>query len=275
MNPNYPVFVISKGRADSRYTIKALQAINVPFWLIIEPQELKQYREHVAEAQIITTPFWNLGQGSIPARNFVWQLAHEKKESRYWLLDDNILGFERLNRNERATVTSGTIFRVAEIFCDRYENVALAGFEYRQFSGGARRVKPPFRLNTRIYSCTLIKTDLTHRWRGRYNEDTDLSLRVLKDGWCTVLFHCFLQNKAGTMTMKGGNTDEIYSDKKRLDFAQSLANQHPDVAAVVERYGRYHHDVNYEVFRRNKLIFREGVQVKKGVNEYGMKLVKR
>ena len=69
---------------------------------------------------------------------------------------------------------------------------------------------PPYYPNTRIYSCMLIKNDIPYRWRGRYNEDTDLSIRVLKDGWCTILFNAFLADKSQTMTMKGGNTEDLY-----------------------------------------------------------------
>ena len=65
---------------------------------------------------------------------------------------------------------------------------------------------------------------MQYGWRGRYNEDTDLSLRALKDGWCTVLFNAFLIGKVTTMRMKGGNTDNVYTDgDNRLSFAKALA----------------------------------------------------
>lgn len=272
MNPEHPVFVISKGRWESRLTVKALDVMGVPYSVVIEPQEFDDYAEHIDPDRLLVLPFSNLGQGSIPARNWVWERALKIDAPWYWLMDDNIAGFERLNRNERVRVNTGSIFRAAEVFVERYENVAMAGFEYRQFSGGARRKKPAFRLNTRIYSCSLIRTDLPYRWRGKYNEDTDLSLRMLKDGWVTVLFHAFLQNKAGTMMMKGGNTDEVYQDRDRLAFAESLREQHPDVVQVVRRYGRWHHDVNYEPFQRNELRLRESVSIPNGVNEFGMTL---
>lgn len=32
----------------------------------------------------------------------------------------------------------------------------------------------------RAFPCILIQNDIPFRWRGRYNEDTDLSLRALK-----------------------------------------------------------------------------------------------
>lgn len=76
------------------------------------------------------------------------------------------------------------------------------------------------------------------------------------------------------MQMKGGNTDTVYKDTdNRLEFAESLREQHPDVVKVVWRYNRWHHDVDYSSFKDNKLIRKEGIKIPKGINEYGMKLV--
>jgi hypothetical protein len=120
----------------------------------------------------------------------------------------------------------------------------------------------------------LIKNDIPHRWRGRYNEDTDLSIRVLKDGWVTILFNAFLQDKQATMTMGGGNTDTIYNTgDERLAFAQSLAEQHPECVTVIRRYNRWHHSVNFRPFKRNKLIKKSGLEISGGINNYGMKLI--
>lgn len=273
MNPEYPVYVISKGRWETPITASSLESMGVPYRIVVEPDEYDEYAKVIHTAKILTLPDNDYGC-SIPARNYVWQHSLSNGYNRHWILDDNINGFERLNRNERHRVMSGTIFRIAEMFVDRYENVALAGFEYRHFAGGARRAKLPFRINTRIYSCILVNNSLPFRWRGVYNEDTDLSLRALKAGWCTILFQCFLQNKAGTMTMKGGNTDTVYSDDEdRLKFAVSLQKQHPDVVTVVRRWNRWHHFVNYRPFLANRLIRKPGLNLKPGINNYGMKLV--
>ena len=120
---------------------------------------------------------------------------------------------------------------------------------------------------------TLIKNDLKYRWRGFYNEDTDLCLRALKDGWCTILFNTFLGDKATTLKMKGGNTEEVYSDSdNRLKFAKSLQKQHPDVVEIVWKFNRWHHQVNYKPFKKNELIKKEGIIIEKGVNNFGMVL---
>jgi hypothetical protein len=71
--------------------------------------------------------------------------------------------------------------------------------------------------------------------------------------------------------MKGGNTDSVYAETdNRLEFAQSLVNQHPDVAKVTKKFGRWHHQVNYKPFKKNILKFRDNYVPKYGVNNYGM-----
>lgn len=273
MKPKYPVYVISKGRWESRLTVKALEAMGVPYHIVIEPQEYANYSAVIAPDKIFQLPFSNLGQGSIPARNWVWEHAIGIGAERHWILDDNIDGFGRLHNNFKIQVGTPAVFVAVEDFVDRYENIALAGYEYDYFLPRKTKVAP-YRLNTRIYSNILIKNDLPHRWRGKYNEDTDISLRILKDGWCTILFQALFSYKVPTLMMKGGNTDVLYNQgDKRKEFAESLKAQHPDVVEVVWRYNRWHHEVDYRRFQYNKLIRKAGIEIPEGINNYGMKLI--
>jgi hypothetical protein len=270
MNPKYPIYIISKGRWERRQTSKALELMKVPYHIVIEPQEYDNYARHIDKSKILILPFSNLGQGSIPARNWVWEHSVSIGAKRHWILDDNMDSFYRVNNNMKLLVTTGVIFNAAEDFVDRYENVAIAGFQYNSFVF-KDAVVPPYRLNTRIYSCILIKNDINYRWRGKYNEDTDLSIRVLKDGYVTMLFNAFLVNKETTMRAKGGNTDELYKQtNNRKEFAESLKNQHPDVVEVTWKFNRWHHHVNYKPFLKNKLIKKQNLFIKDGVNNYGM-----
>ena len=278
-SPRYPIYVISKNRWESRKTVKGLEYIGVPYWLVIEPQEYDQYAAVVDPSRILTLPFSDLGQGSIPARNWVFNDAVSRGYQRHWILDDNIgqnvigLSFYRFNHNLKIPVSDGTIFRCAEDFTDRYTNVGMSGFNYFMFASRKEGFLNPYTLNTRIYSCILINHDIGHRWRGRYNEDTDLSLRVLKDGWCTILFNAFLADKTTTMTMKGGNSDELYApDDGRLKMAQSLVEQHPDVASITWKWNRWQHHVDYSPFKSNQLKRRPGLKLEDKVNNYGMAL---
>jgi hypothetical protein len=269
--PRYPIYIISKGRADSRHTSKALEKLGIPYYIAVEPQEYDQYAAVIDPAKILVLPFSNHGMGSGPARNWVWEHSMANGFKRHWILDDNIFSFFRFHNNERIRMATGSFFLACEDFVDRFENVPLAGLQYKFFCPD-RYDHPPFVLNTRLMSCILIENSCPHKWRGKYNEDVDLSLRVLKDGMCTILFYTFLQDKATTGTVKGGNTEELYGAGT---FAKSkmLVDLHPDCVKLVRRYGRWHHDVDMRPFRANKLIYRKDVEIPTEPNEYGMVLV--
>jgi len=257
--PKYPIYIISKGRYERRLTADALTEINVPFRIVIEPQEFDLYAKYIPASKILTLPFSNLGKGSIPARNWVWDHATKEGHERHWIMDDNIAGFRKWENNERKRVNNGSIFLEAEDFVDQFINVPMAGLQYNMFAVTevTRAITKPYLINTRVYSCILLTNKTSVRWRGRYNEDTDLSLRFLKAGYCTILFYKYLCDKTATMTMKGGNTDQLYVQDKafdgRLAMAQSLRAQHPDVVTITQKWGRWQHHVNYKPFAKNAL----------------------
>ena len=293
-NPQYPVYIISKGRHETMLTSKSLARMKVPHYIAIEPQDEDNYEKALDNFKIreyvtlLIAPFSNHGDGPGRARNWCWDHSMTIGADSHWVLDDNIADFYRLNQNKRIRVESGAIFRAAEDFVDRFENVPVSGFQYRFFIAPNQKY-PPYVKNTRIYSCLLIRNDCKHRWRGRYNEDTDLCLRVLKDGDCTIQFNIFMQGKAATQTVKGGNTEEFYHKEGTLEKekwrdgqlnpegtinkSQMLVDMHPDVASIVWRYGRWHHYVDYSQFKKNELIYKKNIIVPEGTNNYGMRLI--
>ena len=280
MNPRYPIYVISKGRWESRLTAKNLEEANIPYRIVVEPQELERYESVIDRRKILVLPFSDLGQGSIPARNWVWEHSIAEGYERHWIVDDNIDGFYRFNKNLKVKVSNGSTFAATEDFTDRYENVPMSGMNYFMFVTRKAGNIPPVYFNTRVYSCILLSNKEPHRiwWRGRYNEDTDLSLRFLKAGFCTILFNAFLALKQQTMTMRGGNTTDLYEQRGnidgRLEMARSLQKQHPDIVRIVRKWNRWQHQVDYSKFKRNRLIRRKDVTVTKGVDNYGMRLLK-
>lgn len=286
MNPKHPLYIPSKGRWESRLTSKALEAMRVPYYIVVEESEYERYADVIDPAKVLVLdpqyqrdydPFDDLGdtkpKGSGPARNFIWDHALANGATWHWTIDDNISTFLRFNRNLEVPVADGSFFRLMEEFCERYENVAMAGPNYQAFNTKREPNQSPFTPNTRIYSCNLIRSDVPYRWRGRFNEDTDLSLRMLKDGWCTVLFQAFLQKKMTTLKLRGGNTDTVYVDGT-LPKSRQIAEMHPDVCKVVWKFNRWHHHCDYRPFKANELRRRPDVVIPEGVNEYGMRLVK-
>ena len=294
--PKYPLYIVSKGRYDMRLTADSLENMKVPYYIVVEEHEYELYKAKINPeygTAIILDPnykktydtFDDLGltrsTGPGPARNFAWDHSASLGFDRHWVLDDNIRGFFRLHNNMRLGVWNGAGFRACEDFTDRFTNTPVTGLQYRGFAP-ANEKKPAFSFNTRIYSCLLIENTCKHKWRGRYNEDTDLSLRVLKDGDCTIEFFFYLQGKIGTQLIKGGNTDEFYAVEDTEDAifkgtsnkSEMLFRMHPDVTKNVWRYGRWHHFVDYLPFKDNRLKYKEGLKIPEGINEYGLKLIK-
>ena len=269
--PRYPVYVISKGRFENCLTAKFLIEDGVDFFLVVEPQEKNEYASRYGAERVLVLPFANLGLGSIPARNFCWEHSKKNGHFRHWILDDNIAKMRRLTKGKRLACNSKYAFVATEDFTDRYENIAIAGLNYTFF---AIAKMPPFYLNCHVYSTLLIRNDLDYRWRGRYNEDTDLCLQVLSGGWCTVLMNAFLIDKMATMQMKGGNTDVLYKGDGRLVMAKSLERMWPGVVKTERRFNRPQHVIKNawkgfdpELIRRKDIDW-DNLKT----NNYGMKL---
>jgi hypothetical protein len=299
----FPIYIPSKGRSEYMVTSKALTRMGVDHYVVVEPVERPKYLAAIKnmklKASIVDLNYSfkedyelcdDLGleksTGPGPARNCAWDHSKRNGFSHHWVMDDNIAGFNRLNKNLKVPCRTSELFTAMEDFILRYKNIAMSGPNYFFFS--PRKVKQePFVTNTRIYSCNLIRNDLPFRWRGRYNEDTILSLDMLKAGWCTVQFNAFLQDKMQTQKLKGGNTSEFYhaegvveegkkySDTGTIAKSMMQVKVHPDVSKIVHKFGRVHHHVDYSSFKNNKLIKYDNAVIRDGIYNYGMELKKK
>ena len=299
-HPRFPLYIPTKGRSEYMITSKALTGMGVAHFLVVEPQQVEDYEKAIAEKKLLATVLPldmsyktryelcdALGQskstGPGPARNFAWDHSMQNGHAWHWVMDDNIRRFYRLNHNLKVPTSSPAFWRAMEDFVLRYQNVAMAGPNYFMFASRKSKM-PPFITNTRIYSCNLIRNDIPFRWRGRYNEDTILSLDVLIAGWCTVQFNAFLQEKLGTQLIKGGNTAEFYHAEGKVEQgkrytatgtnakSKMLAAVHPQYARLAWRFGRVHHHVDYRPFKAQALIRKLDIEVKETSDEYGMRL---
>jgi hypothetical protein len=277
MKNKYPIFIPTKGRYNTPQTINMFKSHNVEFKIVIEKQDYNEYSKIVNKSDIIVVPHQN--QGLTVTRNWIWDFAEKEGYEKFWTFDDNIGRVYRWNNNRRYQCKDGTYLRVIEDFSDRYENLYIIGMNYMCFCKSNDNI-PPYYPNTRVYSNMLLttKAKLNNEEKLRnklfYNDDTDLCLRVLKDGLPTIQINAFLIDKSQTMTTKGGMTDYYLSEEcnGRLSFVQELYNAHPDVTTVTKKFNRWHHHVNYKPYKNNKLIKKQGLVLNNIVNNYGMKL---
>ncbi len=269
----YPIFIPSKGRADACLTARFLQRDGTPFRLVVEPPEEEAYRAAWPDAEILVTPFHDLGLGAVPVRNWIRDFSIEEGHDRHWQLDDNCYDIHRLYRGKIIRADSGVALSVVEDFTDRYTNIGISGLNYEMFV--LNHTPAPFYLNCHVYSCSLIWNRMPYHWRGRYNDDTDLCLQVLSAGLCTVNVNAFCIGKVRTMVMKGGMSDEMYAGDGRLKMARSLERAWPGVVTTDRKFQRPQHVIkgSWRYFD-TPLIRREDIDWENlaPVDEYGMKL---
>jgi len=264
--PLYPIFIPSKSRAEIALTPAILDIYETPYRIIVERHQAEAYAAKWGEERILILPrryqtrydtLDDLGSsksyGPGPARNYAWDIAEQEGAEWHWVMDDNIQCFARLHENERIDVRDSLVICAMEEYTRRWSNVGMAGPNYWMFAP-SRQQKPPFSTGTRIYSCNLIRTRLPQRWRGRYNEDTILSLDLLKAGWNTIQYHTFLQFKVPTQIMGGGNAEAFYDAEGTRPKSAMLVKAHPDVARIAWRFRRWHHVVDYSQYQRMGLI---------------------
>jgi hypothetical protein len=276
--PRYPVFIPSKARAQEPLTIKMFQKDGVPFRVVVEPQEREAYAKVVGEESVLTLP--ESGRGLTYSRNWIKAHATEEGHERHWQFDDDIRYMNRLHRGLRLPCTSRGAIAAAEDFSDRYENVGLTSFNSSFFittyaNGTSCQPWPPFYRNCRCYTVFLVSNTMRDaagaliNFRGRFNEDTDMSLQTIGAGHCTIL----LIVTPATMTSKGGQT-AIYTNDGRLRMSRELERHWPGVVETTRRFSRPQHRVKH-YWRRfdTPLRLKPGVVRPTEPNEYGMSLV--
>ena len=287
-NPRYPIYIVSRSRSEKCYTSRFLSQMEVPHFVVVEPQDVAAYQAKVANkyATILeldmsykdkydTLDDWDNATHSTgpgPARNFAWDDSIKRGFKWHWVMDDNATeGFHWFWHNVKVKCRTGALLAACEDWVDRYDNIAMFGPNYKMFVT-MDAYHPPFTMNTRIYSCNMIRNDVPFRWRGRYNEDTILSLDMLTAGWCTVQANWALFGKCTTQKVKGGNTEVFYSKEGTKPKSEMLAKVYPDLAKVVWKFHRWHHYVDYSGFKQ-KLHLKDGVVPVPGDNNYGMRVI--
>lgn len=254
--PQFPVYVISKGRAYNPMTARHFEKAGIDYLIAVEPQEAEEYVKAVGKDHVLILPFSNLGVGSYPARNYCWEHAKAKGYKYHWLFDDNILAFKTwINGRRRNTDEVLKALTYVERNAIR-SSVSITGFEEPNFVVKPPRV--PFKYNCHVYSAMLIRNDIPWRWRLKYNEDVDLCLQVLHGGGTTSSCVYYMADKVSTsMKMKGGNQSELYKGndpKKKLLKAKMLEAVWLQYAKTVIRFGRYHHYVDWKVFKKKSKV---------------------
>lgn len=287
----YPIFIISYNRPNANArTITSLIRYGIKFNVVIHKEQLNAYKSYFKSPLVNWIMFddeykhkyetlsnvssYEKNAGSGAERNFAWDCAKNAGYTAYWNFDDN-MGFmyqtgkitnskkslERVLVKDRATFVK--LFKKAEDFYDSYDNLFI--MELGECNNFLSKNIPT--INRRCYSALLINTAIPTQWRGRYNEDTIMSIDCLINGFCTVQTPILLKIKQSTRDAKGGNhsigkgkddlKNQVYSDGIDYEFSSSLKSQllvavYPQYCYLKYRVGRIHHGYNDEAWKSFK-----------------------
>lgn len=260
----FPVYIPTRGRPKNQITARALLALGVRPTLVVEDAEHDAYEAANPDCDVVVwpqryfdeyekTPELDPHPTTGAAHNFAWDHAREAGWSHHWIMDDNIYYFtlKQNRRRERAVSTRPFIWH--EEWAQRWQNLAGLCLTMTAFQRPGTATSPVV-LNTRLYCATLYRNDLADygiRWRRGLNDDTIVSLDILKTGyWCTAQSYLLGIKKVGTSRggrIKGGMTD-FYAEGGFVRKSAELVRLHPDVCRTTERFGRVHHYCNYKQF---------------------------
>lgn len=272
--PRYPVYIPSKGRANFCFTAKFFIEDGIDFKIVVEPAEYDNYKKVFGSDILLLLPENNLKL--LGSRLWIREHSIKNGFDRHWQFDDNIRWIYRRYQTKRIRCNAGIAIRACEDFTDRYTNIGISGMNYEMFAPDTGKM-PPYQLNCHVYSASLINNRMPYKWRLYYNDDTDICLQVVTNNMCTVLFNAFLIKKMRTMTLKGGNTDDLYKADGRLKMARSLEAMWPEYVTTKYRYGRPQHVIkdSWRCFK-TPLIRRPDLDWDNlpAVNNYGMTLKK-
>lgn len=218
----WPIFIPSRGRAGSSQAAKMFGEHDVPFTMVVEPQEAATYRDVYPEVVVLPES----DRGIAYARNYILDHAAEQGLRYCWQFDDNVQALMR--RTEvRRRIHPRSALAAVEALVGPYDNIGAACFLSHAFDF-THQDKPPVIVNGMVYCAELLRTDTGIRFKPDSHEDVDFSLQTLDAGWVTLVTNRLVHSKPTSGTQKGGNTDSEYREDGRLRRFERLMEDWPD-----------------------------------------------
>lgn len=262
------VYIISKGRPQCK-TARTLERIGFPGeWFIVcgtndetRGEYVKRWGERVLtfdfyeqlKATDTMDPFGfeGMASGACPVRNATRAISWERGELRHWQLDDDYTGFQAFDprTGRRPTIKDG-----AELF-ERMERIAEFGHECGLANVGftpagiAASRENVGNYSPRVFNAHNMPSDPDRfvPWVGRMNDDLINAINVYRTGRGPEFsFNFVSMNMPATQSEKGG-LSELYREEGTVRKTAYAVMAAPGAVTLVERFGRYHHAVDWRL----------------------------
>lgn len=200
----YFIFIPSKGRADNCITAKMLEKDDLYFKIVIEPNEYDNYNKYYSSKKLLRLDKNNMGLAY--SRQFIKEYSIKNNNKYHWQLDDDLIFYKRENNKN---IKSSAIYNInyIEEYVNKYKNIGIAAMRNMVF---AFSIKKEISINNQCSSSFLVNNKCKAKYRPDVIEDTDYSMQVLTENYCTLLFNRILFNNPANAKNSGGCTDGNY-----------------------------------------------------------------
>lgn len=264
------VFILSHGRPDRIYTLKALKKGNYTGdWYIIcddEDSTLSEYKRRYGKRVIVfskddAAPLFdmmdNLSERNVVvyARNYAFVIARNLGLTHFLVLDDDYTAFnyemvfgneERLIRKRKHIKNLDRVFNATFDLLDETGALTIAYAQSGDFIGGINGVmRDGFK--RKAMNTFFFRTDRPMEFMGRINEDTNAYVFYGMRGELIFTLARLDTEQITTQTNAGGLTDAYKSlgTYVKSFYTVMLAPSCVKVAAMGERFYRLHHFIQW------------------------------
>lgn len=220
----FKIYIPSKGRANRCFTAMYLKNNNIPFNIVVEPNDYDNYLEVYSKDELVVLDANSKGLSY--ARNFIKRFSLSRGEDYHWQLDDDISYLVKRIDGKNLKINPLEIFNEVEEKTLKYKNIKVSGLKDVVFAWTKKEAR---NVNKLIASAFLVENDLGINWSDNMIEDIDYCIQVLEKGYCTLIFNRLAYQKKPNNKDLGGQAGFNY---ERLNI--NLVNKYPNYFKLVE-----------------------------------------
>lgn len=233
----------SKGRAGKTKTTKILDEAGLEYALVVEPQDLNEYRE-AHNCKIYGLP--ENDRGITFARQEILKIARNSKFDRFWMLDDDIEEFGEIVVGKTKKTDASVLCKAERVFSKH--KASLYSLELRQFAWSSAELKKNrVAMQCVLFNLPLCKS-LNYDLNIKIREDYDLTFQAIFNAFGTLRLAKYYYGIADMKSQKGG-MEKYYNDIMEKEEVTKLVKKYPGLVEPVYKKNRYDVKVNWRKYK--------------------------
>lgn len=224
MKIRFPIFIPSKARPDNVLTARLLDAEEIPYKVVVEPQDFPSYNLAFPEDKLLRLP--ENDRGIAFSRSWIKDSCKDAGIPFHWQLDDDIRIFYERHGNMKRKCSPTPAFLFAESFTDKLANLGAIGFYHAPFIFDGKDY-PAYRLNYAIMTAFLVNSSTPTTFRPETVDDYDFTLQNLFSGFVTVTIFKYLYQSQ--QKQFGGCHESEHAGRGRFKLHANTAQLWPNV----------------------------------------------